>query len=165
MQSGSPLQLSQFPEKSPAKTALEVTMYPSRKKSRRLSTAPSEEILSSPSRIHDPESPLQEAVTVGSSKTTITTLHQSGSQISNTFPSHLHSCLNAQKRAILRTLQSPSAMVDESENLFVVNQIATRQLTDLIEGSVIRAEGNSCILLGPRGSGKSRVSRFFFLLR
>ncbi|KAF8812469.1 hypothetical protein BYT27DRAFT_7182913 [Phlegmacium glaucopus] len=66
---------------------------------------------------------------------------------------HLHSCLNAQKRAILRTLQHPK----ESDNLSAVNEIATRQLADLMEGTMIRAEGNSCLLLGPRGSGKSRL--------
>lgn len=82
----------------------------------------------------------------------------------NSLPFHLHSCLNAQKRAILRTLQRPSARAGESDNLFAVNEIATRQLADLIEGTTMRAEGNSCILLGPRGSGKSRVSGFFLLL-
>ena len=83
---------------------------------------------------------------------------------SNFLPSHLHSCLNAQKRAILRTLQMPSAWAFESDNVFTVNEIATRQLSDLIEGTTMRAEGNSCLLLGPRGSGKSRVSGFLFLL-
>ena len=85
------------------------------------------------------------------------TVQQSGSQNSNFLPSHLHSCLNAQKRAILRTLQHPTARVDDSDNLSV-NEIASRQLADLIEGTTMRGEGNSCILLGPRGSGKSRVS-------
>ena len=93
----------------------------------------------------------------------MTTLQQSSSQNSNFLPSHLHSCLNAQKRAILRTLQYPTARVDDSDNLSV-NKIALRQLADLIEGTTMRAEGNSCILLGPRGSGKSRVSGFLSLL-
>lgn len=84
--------------------------------------------------------------------------------LDETLPSHLHSCLNAQKRAILRTLQRPSAQAIEGDNPFVVNEFATRQLADLIEGTMMRAEGNSCILLGPRGSGKSRVSRFLLLL-
>jgi len=158
MESGSSLELLQFPEKSPTKTVVEVTIYTPRKKPRRLSIVSSEDPDISP-RIHDPGYSLQGAVAVSSFKTTVTTLHQSGSQTSNLLPSHLHSCLNAQKRAILRTLQRPSARVDESD-LFTVNEIATRQLADLMEGTVIRAEGNSCLLLGPRGSGKSRVSGF-----
>jgi origin recognition complex subunit 4 len=143
---------------------MEVTIYIPQKKSRRLSTTPSEDPdISSPPRVHDPEFSLYGTDTVGSSKTTISTIQQSGSQKSNFLPSHLHSCLNAQKRAILRTLQHPTARVDDSDNLFV-NEIASRQLADLIEGTTMRAEGNSCILLGPRGSGKSRVSGFLPLI-
>ena len=153
-------QLLHLPEKSPAKTAMEVTIYTPRKISRQLSTAPSEDPdISSPSRVHNLEFSLHGTDTVGSSKTTMTTLQQSGSQNFNSLPSHLHSCLNAQKRAILRTLQHPTARVDDSDNTSV-NEIASRQLADLIEGTTMRAEGNSCILLGPRGSGKSRVSVF-----
>jgi origin recognition complex subunit 4 len=165
MESDSSLQL-QFPEESPTKTSMEVAIYFPRRKSRRLSILPLEgpDTSSTPSRIHDAGPSLQGAVTVGSSKTTITTVHQSGLQNSTFLPSHLHSWLNAQKRAILRTLQRSSAPVDESDKLFAVNEIATRQLADLIEGTVIRAEGNSCILLGPRGSGKSRVSGFLPLI-
>lgn len=156
---------SSLPE-SPAKTVMEVTIYTPRKKSRRLSTAPSEDpdIPSPPSRVHNPEFSLHEIDTVGPSKTNMTTLQQSGSRNSNLLPSHLHPCLNAQKRAILRTLQHPTACVDGSDNLFSVNEIAAQQLAELIEGTTMRAEGNSCILLGPRGSGKSRVSGFLPLL-
>ena len=162
MESGSSPRLLRPREKSPVK--MEVTIYTSRKKSRRLSTTPSKDRdFSSPPRDHVPEFSLHGTDTVGSSKTTLATLQQSGSQNSNFLPSHLHSCLNAQKRAILRTLQHPAACVDDSDNLSV-NQIASRQLSDLIEGTTMRAEGNSCILLGPRGSGKSRVSSFLPLL-
>lgn len=76
---------------------------------------------------------------------------------------NIDSCLNAQKRAILRILQRPSVPIDKSDSLFSVNEVATRQLADLLEGTTIRAEGNSCILLGPRGSGKSRVSGLLFI--
>ena len=163
MESGSSPQLLQLREKSPVKTVMEVTIYNSRKISRRLSKAPSEDPdISSPPRVHSPEFSLHGRDTVGSSKTTITTIQQSGSQNSNFLPSHLHSCLNAQKRAILRTLQHPIARVYDSDNLSV-NEFASRQLADLIEGTTMRAEGNSCILLGPRGSGKSRVSGFLLL--
>ena len=158
---GSP-QLLRLQEKSPVK--MEVTIYTPRKSSRRLSTAPSKDPdFSSPLRVHISELSLHGTDTVGFSKTTMTTLQQSSSQNSNFLPSHLHSCLNAQKRAILRTLQYPTARVDDSDNLSV-NKIALRQLADLIEGTTMRAEGNSCILLGPRGSGKSRVSGFLSLL-
>lgn len=165
MESGSSPQLLQLREKSPVKTVMEVTIYSSRKISRRLSIAPSEDLdISSPPRVHSPEFSLHGTDTVGSSKAIMNTIQQSGPQNSNFLPSHLHSCLNAQKRAILRTLQHPTARVDDSDNLSV-NEIASRQLANLIEGTTMRAEGNSCILLGPRGSGKSRVSGYLpFLL-
>lgn len=37
------------------------------------------------------------------------------------------------------------------------NELAYDDLRDLLTGSVVRGEGNSCFLMGPRGSGKSRV--------
>ena len=158
MESGSS-QLFRLREKSPLK--MEVTISTPRRKSKRLSTAPSKvpDFSSSP-RVHNPEFLTHGTDTVDSS---ITPLHQCGSQNSNILPSHLHSCLNAQKRAILRTLQHPTARVDDNNDLSV-NEIASRQLADLIEGTTMRAEGNSCILLGPRGSGKSRVSGLLPLL-
>jgi origin recognition complex subunit 4 len=155
-------QLLRLREKSSLK--MEVTISTPRRKSKRLSTAPSKDPdLSSPQRVHNPEFSIHGTDIVGSSKTSMTPLHLCGSQNSNFLPSHLHSCLNAQKRAILRTLQHPTARVDDSDNPSV-NEIASRQLADLIEGTTMRAEGNSCILLGPRGSGKSRVSGFLPLL-
>lgn len=63
-------------------------------------------------------------------------------------------CLNAQKREILRNIQNPADLVDEEAS----NSIALKQLSDLLSGTVIRGEGNSCLVLGPRGSGKTRVS-------
>ena len=166
MESGGSPQLLHIPKESPVKTAMEVTIYFPRKKSRRMSTTPSEDpdiSSESPPRVHNTDIPLHGTDTVGSSKTTMSTSQQFGSQKSNFLPFHLHSCLNAQKRAILRTLRHPTPRVDDSDNLSV-NEIASRQLADLIEGTTIRAEGNSCILLGPRGSGKSRVSGFLPLL-
>ena len=159
MESGSS-QLFRLRENPPLK--MEVTISTPRRKSKRLSMlAPSKDPdFSSPTRVHNPEFSNHGTDTVGSSKTP---LHQCGSQNSNFLPSHLHSCLNAQKRAILRTLQHPTARVNNSDNLSV-NEIASRQLADLIEGTTMRAEGNSCILLGPRGSGKSRVSGLLPLL-
>ena len=37
------------------------------------------------------------------------------------------------------------------------NELAFDDLCDLLTGSVVRGEGNSCLLIGPRGSGKTRV--------
>ncbi|KAJ7682773.1 origin recognition complex subunit 4 C-terminus-domain-containing protein [Mycena polygramma] len=65
------------------------------------------------------------------------------------------SCLNAQKREILRAIQNPPDLGDGEEES--ANRIALKQLGDLLRGTVERGEGNSCLLLGPRGSGKSRI--------
>ncbi|KDR83712.1 hypothetical protein GALMADRAFT_55472 [Galerina marginata CBS 339.88] len=78
-------------------------------------------------------------------------------EISGSLPGCLYSCLDAQKRAIIRSLRCSMHTSVESKRPPSVNDIAARQLTDLIDGSVGRAEGNSCLLLGPRGSGKSRM--------
>ncbi|KIM46155.1 hypothetical protein M413DRAFT_16890 [Hebeloma cylindrosporum] len=64
--------------------------------------------------------------------------------------------LNLYKQAILRNLHSPDTR-PSSLSQSSVNDIASKQLSDLINGTVTRAEGNSCLLLGPRGSGKSRM--------
>ncbi|KAJ6539376.1 origin recognition complex subunit 4 C-terminus-domain-containing protein [Mycena capillaripes] len=63
-------------------------------------------------------------------------------------------CLNAQKREILRSTQNPPDLVEDEES---TNSIALKQLGDLLRGTVARGEGNSCLLLGPRGSGKTRI--------
>jgi origin recognition complex subunit 4 len=34
----------------------------------------------------------------------------------------------------------------------------------LLQGTVVRGEGNSCLLLGPRSSGKTRVSSTLIIL-
>jgi hypothetical protein len=80
-------------------------------------------------------------------------------------PEHLVESFEEQKRSILRTLSEPSALralsqhapTDEDEEP-TTNDKATRQIADLLEGSITRSEGNSCLLLGPKGSGKSQVS-------
>lgn len=74
-------------------------------------------------------------------------------------PSHLSSCLNAQKRAIFAALQEAPELSaraeDDGEPL--TNAIASQQLDALLAGTMARDEGNSCLILGPRGSGKSCV--------
>ncbi|KAF8165317.1 origin recognition complex subunit 4 C-terminus-domain-containing protein [Crassisporium funariophilum] len=77
----------------------------------------------------------------------------------NILPHHLHPCLNAQKRAVLHALQRPPSLINGIDEEISTNELATRQLSDLIEGTVLRAEGNSCLLLGPRGSGKSGLMK------
>ncbi|KAJ7771401.1 origin recognition complex subunit 4 C-terminus-domain-containing protein [Mycena maculata] len=69
--------------------------------------------------------------------------------------SNLPRCLNAQKREILRSIQHPPAVLDEDEES--ANHIALKQLSDLLQGTITRGEGNSCLLIGPRGSGKTRI--------
>jgi origin recognition complex subunit 4 len=74
----------------------------------------------------------------------------------------LYPCLNAQKRAILRALQNPPVSgeeEDDDEELGAPsNVVALQQLSELFEGTTERAESNSCIVLGPIGSGKTHVS-------
>jgi len=66
-------------------------------------------------------------------------------------------CLDAQKKEMLRALlNGPS-----NESTFsTAEEVALKQLSELFKGSVMRGEGNSCLILGPRGSGKSRVCGF-----
>ncbi|KAF9457011.1 origin recognition complex subunit 4 C-terminus-domain-containing protein [Collybia nuda] len=81
-------------------------------------------------------------------------------------PPRLYPCLNSQKRAILRTLQisihpypSYEARKERGDDRtgLETNEVALQQLYDLISGTVNRGEGNSCLILGPRGSGKTRL--------
>ncbi|KAG6861587.1 hypothetical protein C0995_014494 [Termitomyces sp. Mi166 len=83
--------------------------------------------------------------------------------IPRVLPNHLHACLVAQKRAILQAIQRPPEVVnihnddDENEDSSSTNKVAAEQLTGLLSGTINRGEGNSCLILGPRGSGKSRL--------
>lgn len=93
--------------------------------------------------------------------------HSTHTHLTGTLPLHLHSCLNAQKRALLHTLQcsnrSPNDDDEEENNEEVeeeTNDVAFQQLHKLLMGTVNRGEGNSCLVLGPRGSGKTRVFAF-----
>ncbi|KAJ7095416.1 origin recognition complex subunit 4 C-terminus-domain-containing protein [Mycena belliarum] len=63
--------------------------------------------------------------------------------------------LNARKREILRSIHIPSDLVDEEEGS--ANHLASNQLNDILKGTVARGEGNSCLLIGPRSSGKTRI--------
>ncbi|KII95171.1 hypothetical protein PLICRDRAFT_169848 [Plicaturopsis crispa FD-325 SS-3] len=76
-------------------------------------------------------------------------------------PPHLIPCLNAQKRAVLAALQDPPEVPEpeggDDEDEQSTNAIAFQELSALLQGTVSRGEGNSCLLLGPRGSGKTRM--------
>ncbi|KAH8118304.1 origin recognition complex subunit 4 C-terminus-domain-containing protein [Phellopilus nigrolimitatus] len=83
-------------------------------------------------------------------------------QFPKSLPVHLHQCLDAQKRAILDAFNDPPLLDtpnadDDDEDEPPVNTTALQQLTDLLEGSIVRNEGNSCIVIGPAGSGKTKV--------
>lgn len=71
------------------------------------------------------------------------------------------SCLYAQKRAILSALFRPNTAVFDREDEGgepSANAVALEQLKALLTGTLERGEGNSCLLIGPRGSGKSHVN-------
>lgn len=76
-----------------------------------------------------------------------------------TFPARYHACLQAQKRAIMAALRDPPEIdpEDDQDERPSANELAYSDLCDLLTGSVVRGEGNSCLLIGPRGSGKTRV--------
>jgi hypothetical protein len=93
----------------------------------------------------------------------VQTPQKSPSRLPRVLPSHLHTHLHAQKRATLQALNYLSVpdgvdpLDEESEPS--TNTVAYQQLTSLLTGTVERGEGNSCLLIGPRGSGKTQVSR------
>ena len=81
-------------------------------------------------------------------------------------PLHLHSCLTAQKRAIMAALHRPADYDvnnedDGDDEQPYANSTSLQELSSLLAGTVSRGEGNSCLVLGPRSSGKSRVSPYF----
>ena len=80
-----------------------------------------------------------------------------------TLPGNLQPCLNVQKRVILRAFQRLADTTrDSKENVTedgetTANAVVHQQVADLLAGTVTRGEGNSCLVLGPRGSGKTSV--------
>ena len=88
-------------------------------------------------------------------------LHAEASSLSHSSLRYSPSCLYAQKRAILHALLHPNTAVSHREDENgepSANTVALEQLKALLAGTLDRGEGNSCLLVGPRGSGKSRVS-------
>jgi origin recognition complex subunit 4 len=82
---------------------------------------------------------------------------QSPTRIPRNLPSHLGTCLFLQKRAMLLELQNCIMECNEDSSLGPTNTATSQQLKDLLAGTVTRGEGNSCFVLGPRGSGKTAV--------
>lgn len=68
---------------------------------------------------------------------------------------HLYHFVPIQKRAVLQRLRNPPYIEFGGDK--AMNE-AGRELRGLLEGTMERGEGNSCLILGPRGSGKSLVS-------
>ena len=90
-----------------------------------------------------------------------TALHAEESGLSHSSSRYPPLCLYAQKRAILHALLHPNTAVFDREDENgepSANTVALEQLKALLTGTLDRGEGNSCLLVGPRGSGKSRVS-------
>ncbi|KAF9055328.1 hypothetical protein BDZ89DRAFT_938335 [Hymenopellis radicata] len=76
-------------------------------------------------------------------------------------PEHdIPSCLEIQKRATLCSLRQSCQRYyqDDAADGELPNDLAVAQLTDLLHGTIERGEGNSCLLLGPRGSGKTLIT-------
>ncbi|KAF5389101.1 hypothetical protein D9757_004916 [Collybiopsis confluens] len=69
----------------------------------------------------------------------------------------LHDSLHFQKRAILWALQFPPLYLSLDDDAQTTNESAVQVLGSLLDGTVSRGEGNSCLLLGPRASGKTRL--------
>lgn len=106
-----------------------------------------------------PSQPRIQPFTTPSKKHAIQTPLNSPSRLPNNLPTHLHPCLSSQKRAILQALRNPPEITeDEDDESISTNAVAYEDVYNLLNGTVNRGEGNSCLLIGPRGSGKTRVS-------
>ncbi|KAL5487849.1 ORC4 [Sanghuangporus weigelae] len=79
-------------------------------------------------------------------------------ELPKVIPKHFHGCLERQKQAILNVFHDPPLVDNRDENADLsANVVTLEQLTDLLGGSIERGEGNSCLLIGPSGSGKSKM--------
>lgn len=91
----------------------------------------------------------------------IATPQPSPSRLPHVLPSHLHSNLASQKREALKALSSMSVPEQDNEGSNGYerqpNAVTFQQLSELLKGTMTRNEGNSCLIIGPRGSGKTQV--------
>lgn len=79
-------------------------------------------------------------------------------KLPSVLPAHLLPSLRLQKRAVLNALQSSLSSEEIDDHSYLsTNATSYAQLHDLLHGTTSRGEGNSCLLLGPRGSGKTSV--------
>jgi origin recognition complex subunit 4 len=92
---------------------------------------------------------------VGSSSPTFS------SQGPTIFSQCLHHFVPLQKKAILEWLQNPLYIKLGGDK--VINE-AGKELQEQLEGTMEHREGNSCLILGPQGSGKSLVSHHCLLV-
>lgn len=117
----------------------------------------------SPSKLHHqsndvPVTPSRHASRLPSPKKGSFTSLPSPVKLPSVLPTHLVPCLRLQKRAILNALQPSLSSEDlDDHGHSSTNSTAYTQLHNLLHGTVTRGEGNSCLLLGPRGSGKTSV--------
>lgn len=79
---------------------------------------------------------------------------------------HMHCSFASRKQAILTALSNLQDIYDLCDHAETdgdeihANTKTASELGDLLIGTTTRGEGNSCLILGPRGSGKTKVSRF-----
>ncbi|KAI0028465.1 origin recognition complex subunit 4 C-terminus-domain-containing protein, partial [Vararia minispora EC-137] len=74
---------------------------------------------------------------------------------SSSLPEHLHFCLQEQKHAVLAALRNIQSISEKDEK--TPNTDTKRDLESLLNATVQRGEGNSCLVIGPRGSGKTKI--------
>ncbi|KIJ56687.1 hypothetical protein M422DRAFT_62634 [Sphaerobolus stellatus SS14] len=139
---------SNAPPRTP-KSILKSTSFPTR-----TSTSPSpsvrqeeeEDVRVSPKKQTQPITPTKQTATFKNAS-------PQKFRLPHSLPLHLAQSLNAQKTAVLKALQRPSLIEYEASPYPQVFS----QLKDLVAGTIERHEGNSCLILGPRGSGKTRL--------
>lgn len=110
------------------------------------------------------QQPRARSPTLSPSKRRPTNAQKSPSR-SKDLASHLYPCLYAQQRAILHALHHVSDIEQEHNEDMPTNAVALEELSSLLRGTVLRGEGNSCLLIGPRGSGKTRVRCVLFYMQ
>lgn len=101
------------------------------------------------------------AVDIRDHRNPLLDLHEHGEYVEKLplpLPTHLHQHLQIQKRLALRALRGvTSECTSAKDEEHHINFKTAQQLRDLLSGTIDRGEGNSCLIIGPAGSGKSKV--------